>query len=93
MAALSITFLCIYLVINFLLSLFLYNDMKRFHRARKIITTGETPELIDIHEKYKEFRRSDKLSYFRILLGLNLVFWPRIILSSLFTASLIVVLG
>ncbi len=93
MAALSITFLCIYFVINFLLSLYLYNDMKRFHQARKIITTGETPELIDIHEKYKEFRRSDKLSYLRILLGLNLLFWPRIILSSLFTASLIVVLG
>jgi hypothetical protein len=93
MADFTIIFLCIYFTVNFLLSLYLYNDLKRFHQAKKVITTGDTPELIDIHEKYKEFRRSDKLSYLRILLGLNLLFWPRIVLACLFTASLIVFLG
>ena len=82
-----------YFIINFFFSLYLYNDLRRFYQKRNIITDGDTPELISIHDKYKEFRRNDSYSYLRILIGLNFLFWPKFILVCFFTTCLIVTLG
>ncbi len=85
--------LSIYFLLNFLLSLYVYFDIKKFYTKKNIITEGETPELIDVHEKFKVFRRNDKFSFLRILLGLNLLFWPKLIMSCFIILFLILLLG
>ena len=90
MSTLWSVFFCIYFVVNFLFSLWVYNKTKPFYAPKFVLqenTTG-TPELIDLHEKYKEFRKTDSLSFFRILFGINVFFWIRFIGAIISVATL-----
>jgi len=60
----------VYCFINLLLSLYIYKKLYPFYDPRKE----------SIHIKYHVFRRYDKLNYFRLLIGLITIFWPRLIL-------------
>ena len=55
---------------NFILSLFIYYQIYPFYDPKKE----------SIHAKYYVFRRLDKLNYYRLLIGLIVFFWPRLIL-------------
>ena len=65
--------LFIYCLINFLLSLYIYKKLYPFYDPKKE----------EAHKKYYVFRRLDKLNYFRLLIGLMFLFWPRLILFAL----------
>ena len=66
--------LFIYCLINFLLSLYIYKKLYPFYDPKKE----------EAHKKYYVFRRLDKLNYYRLLIGLITIFWPRLILFVLF---------
>ena len=53
------------------------------------------PSKSEIHDKYPEFKRLDKLSFFRLLFGLIFLVWPRAILFvlSMLIMSIIVNIG
>ena len=57
-------------VFNFILSLYIYGKLYPFYDPKKE----------SIHIKYSDFRRLDKLNYYRLLIGLIVLFWPRLIL-------------
>lgn len=57
-------------LINFLLSLYIYKKLYPFYDPKKE----------EAHKKFYVFRRLDKLNYFRLLIGLLTIFWPRLIL-------------
>ena len=63
-------FIAIHFIINFLLSIYIYIKLYPFYDPKKE----------EVHKKYYVFRRLDKLNYFRLLIGLLTVFWPRLIL-------------
>lgn len=67
-------FLVPYLTFNFILALLLYNYGKKFFYAQDARTYQD-----DHHNKYKEFRRYEDLSFWRIFFGLTFLFWVRII--------------
>ena len=56
--------------INFLLSIYIYIKLYPFYDPKKE----------EAHKKYQVFVRLDKLNYFRLLIGLIVIFWPRLIL-------------
>ena len=60
----------VHFTINFLLSIYIYKKLYPFYDPKKE----------EAHKKYYVFRRLDKLNYFRLLIGLLTVFWPRLIL-------------
>ena len=60
----------VHFTINFLLSIYIYKKLYPFYDTKKE----------EAHKKYYVFRRLDKLNYFRLLIGLLTVFWPRLIL-------------
>lgn len=57
-------------IFNFVLSIFVYKKLYPFY----------DPNKESIHVKYSDFRRLDKLNYFRLLFGLIVLFWPRLFL-------------
>lgn len=57
-------------LLNFVLSIFVYIKLSPFYDPKKE----------SIHQKYYVFRRLDKLNYLRLLLGLIVLVWPRLIL-------------
>ena len=59
-----------YCFMNFLLSIYIYIKLYPFYDPKKE----------EVHQKYYVFRRLDKLNYFRLLIGLLVIFWPRLIL-------------
>ena len=59
-----------YFLFNLLLSLYVYKKLYPFY----------DPNKEQIHIKYSDFRRLDKLNYYRLLIGLLVLFWPRLIL-------------
>lgn len=66
-------FFFFYCCINVALSLFIYKKLYPFYDPKKE----------QIHEKYPEFRRLDKLNYYRLLLGMIFIVWPRLILFAI----------
>jgi len=71
----------VYFLINFLLSLYIYKKLYPFYDPKKE----------SIHIKYSDFRRLDKLNYYRLLIGLIVLVWPRFILYVL-TQSIMAIL-
>ena len=59
----------VHCIFNFLLSLYVYKKLYPFYDPKKE----------SIHEKFSDFRRLDKLNYYRLLIGLIILFWPRLI--------------
>ena len=60
----------IHCLINILLSLYIYKKLYPFYDPKKEL----------IHAKYADFRRLDKLNYYRLLIGLIVFVRPRLIL-------------
>ena len=67
----------VYCLFNVIFSLYIYKKLYPFYDPKKEA----------IHAKYSDFRRLDKLNYYRLLIGLILFIWPRLIL---FVLSMIV---
>ena len=67
----------VYCLLNVIFSLYVYKKLYPFYDPKKEA----------IHAKYSDFRRLDKLNYYRLLIGLILFIWPRLIL---FVLSMIV---
>ncbi len=63
----------VHCIINFILSIFVYKKLYPFY----------DPQKESIHSKYSDFRRLDKLNYLRLLFGLIVLVWPRLILFAL----------
>ena len=63
----------VHCLINFIFSIYVYRKLYPFYDPRKE----------EAHKKYYVFRRLDKLNYFRLLIGLITIFWPRLILFAL----------
>jgi 1-acyl-sn-glycerol-3-phosphate acyltransferase len=79
-----------YVALNFILSIWVYNYGKKFYRNKQIpeefaIKYGKNG---DVHLNYPEFRRYDKLNYFRLLFGLIFLFWIRLFLILFLTMGL-----
>ena len=60
----------VYCIFNIILSLYIYKKLYPFYDPKKE----------SIHQQYPDFRRLDKLNYYRLLIGLIVIFWPRLIL-------------
>ena len=60
----------VHCLINFLISIYIYYKLYPFYDPKKE----------KAHQQYYVFRRLDKLNYFRLLIGLIFIFWPRLIL-------------
>lgn len=71
-------FFCFYTIFNFIIACYLYIKLKKFYFP---IYDKETKE--NIHDRYPQFRRNDKLNFIRIFIGLMLIVWPRFILFSI----------
>jgi hypothetical protein len=84
------TYLWIYVLINFVLSLYIYYNQKKFYVKKFIKKERLTPDLIDVHDEYPEFRKTDQLSYLRLFIGLNMFFWWKLIILILLTIMIIV---
>jgi hypothetical protein len=85
-------FLSGYVLLNFFFALHIYFKSKKFYDPFYITSEGST-EKINLHEKYSVYRKSDSLSFFRIFIGLNLLFWVKFILLILTSITLIIFLG
>ena len=74
----------IFSFINFLLAVFLYKKLLPFYSSSS-----------NIHDKYPQFNRCDSVSFTRLLLGLQFLFWPRLILlvSTLWMLSVFLFIG
>lgn len=86
-------FLGVYIFINTLISIYVYLKSKPFYRPY-YISTGEDFEKRKecLHEKNKEFKKNDQLSFLRIFIGVNLLFWVKFILLIIDAACLLVIL-
>ena len=86
-------FVGIYLFVNFLITLYVYHKSKAFYKEA-YITKEEGLEIrqVSLHDKYKEFKKYDKLSVFRIFIGINLLFWVKLILFIFIKVTLIITL-
>lgn len=75
----------VHCIINVILSLYIYKKLFPFYDPKKEET----------HKKFPVFRRLDKLNYVRLLIGLIVLVWPRIILFALcmITMAIIVNIG
>ena len=60
----------VHCLFNFILALYIYKKLYPFYDPKKE----------SIHIKYADFRRLDKLNFYRILIGLIIFVWPRLIL-------------
>ncbi len=86
-------FLGIYVFLNFLFSIYVYNKSKLFYQPAFIIHgDGLEKRKESLHEKYREFKKNDTLSFLRIFIGINLIFWVKFILLVLTCISLIIAL-
>jgi len=78
---LSMIFL-IYVVFNFILAINVYRKCKKFYSSEKHTPQNSSENDIiidkDIHQKYPEWKRLDKLSFSRIFLGLIFLYWIRL---------------
>ena len=88
-------FLGIYVFINTLMALYTYFKLKKFYDKKLIMETNENgeQEVVDLHQKYHVFRKTDKLSFPRILIGVNLLFWPKLLSMIVVITFLIAVLA
>ncbi len=71
----------VHVIFNVLFSLYVYKKLYPFYDPKKEA----------IHIKYSDFRRVDKLNYFRLLIGLIVIVWPRIIFFAL--AMIVMAIG
>jgi hypothetical protein len=88
-------FLGIYVFINTLIALWVFFSLKKFYDPKFVEETKDdgTAQMIDLHKKYEAFRKTDKLSFLRILIGVNLFFFPKLISLVTIVAVLILVLA
>jgi hypothetical protein len=77
-----------YILMNTLISLNVYYKIKKFYDP-----AFSNDDTINLHEKYEEFRKTDSLSFFRILIGINLFFWIKATVMLTSCVLLIVVLA
>lgn len=63
----------LHIIINFILATLMYIKLKPFYDAKHEVA----------HKKYEYFRRLDKLSYPRILIGFIFLVWPRAIIFAI----------
>jgi hypothetical protein len=81
MSLLWVLVLGFYIVLNFILSWWIFKSQNLYYDPINIKHNGEDRNM---HDLYPAFRRYDKkTSFIRIFLGINLLFWPRVILSIL----------
>ena len=59
-----------HLLINFVIATYIYIKMKPFYDPLKS----------EIHNKYPEFKRFDKVRFLRLFIGLSFLVWPRALL-------------
>ncbi len=84
LSILNICFIVGYVLFNFFFSLWVYNKSKPFYTLKLVELNGE---IVDIHQKYKDFSKKDKLSFIRIFIGINIFFWLKftlVILNCIF---------
>ena len=88
-------FIGIYVFINTSFALWAYFKMKKFYEPKFVEETQDdgSVKMIDLHKKYEAFRKTDKLSFLRILIGTNLFFLPKLISLGITISLLIFVLA
>jgi hypothetical protein len=75
----KIFFIFSYIVVNFLISFYIFRNYKKF-RKEKLITDPETNKIIDVHKIYPEFVKHGEVGFLRIFFGLVFLFWIKIFL-------------
>ena len=70
--------LILYIVLNFIFSINIYTNYRKFKRNKKV-TDPATNKEIDVNELYPEFIRNDDIGFFRVFFGLVFFFWFKII--------------
>jgi hypothetical protein len=65
-------------IINLILAIWIKKEFSIFKKPKMIYNKNGI--LVDIHEEYKEFKRHDELSFLRLLIGLNILLFPKIII-------------
>ena len=85
-------FVAIYFFINIIITLYVYNKSKAYYQPAYISQEDGSDIKVSLHDKYKEFKKNDKLSVFRIFIGLNVFFWIKLILLISTSVSLIIAL-
>ncbi len=88
-------FIGIYVFINTSIALWAYFKMKKFYDPKIVEETQDdgSVKLIDLHNKYQALRKTDKLSLPRLIIGVNLFFFPKLISLVLTVSVLILVLA
>lgn len=77
-----ILLLLLYIILNYYLAKYTYNSMLKFYEDES------NTESNNIHKKYFEFKRNDKLNFWRIYFGFLFLIWVRFILVLLCALSL-----
>ncbi len=86
-------FVGIYVFLNYLFTLYVYNQSKLFYQPAYVVHgDGLEQRKESLHDKYREFKKNDSLSFFRIFIGINLIFWVKFILLILTCITLIIAL-
>jgi hypothetical protein len=83
----------IYVILNFFLAIYIYFDSKKYYEnppKSKNLIEREINYDTEIHEKYPEWNRLDKLSFPRILFGLIFLFWTKFILLNLILVFIVI---
>ena len=62
-----------YFLINLLIAIWVKRKFSIFKREKLIYDKNGI--LVNIHDEYSEFKRHDELSFFRLLIGLNIFLW------------------
>lgn len=75
-------FLVVYVSLNTILAYKVYTFQKKFYQIKSDALNNDSKddaeyEKINIHDTYPEFRRYDELSFFRIFIGIQFIFWIR----------------
>lgn len=82
-----------WVLFNFIFSLYVYNKCIKYYENPKRKNTSNERDIIfdtNIHEKYPEWIRLDKLSFRRLFLGLVFLFWPKFIIICVILLSIVI---
>ena len=89
MNVILICIIVIYFLINISLSVYFYLNTKKYYRILNYQELREgRKNLFNLHDKYPEFSRTDKITIFRIVFGFIFLIWIKII-SIIFATSIL----
>ena len=71
--------------INLIIAIWVRGKFSIFKRPKMIY--NKNGNLVNIHEEYHEFKRHDDLNFFRLLIGLNILLFLKIVLFLILLVS------